>query len=201
MNYRAIAALSAFILGIATLAFAESGARAITVEMKTNVGTVVMQLDAQRAPKSVQNFVKYAQAKHYEGTVFHRVIDGFMIQGGGLDQNLKEKPTLAPIANEAANGLKNEKYSVAMARTSDPNSATCQFFINTNDNTFLNRDEAQDGYGYAVFGFVTDGKEVVDQISKVKTEVQTSPDHKELLMRDVPVQPIVIQSITVLDGA
>ena len=200
MNYRAIFAATAFILGIAaTIVSAETGSTGVVpVLLKTNYGDIVMELDSERAPATVENFVKYIDSKHYEATVFHRVIDGFMIQGGGLDRYLKEKKTLPPIKNEAGNGLKNVKYSVAMARKSDPNSATSQFFINVKNNTFLNRDESQDGYGYTVFGQVTLGKEVVDKIAKAKTQVQPNPAFPAMLMRDVPVEPVMLESIRVL---
>ena len=203
MNYRATASLVCFVLGIvATITYADSVSTGkVTVEMQTNAGTIVMSLDADRAPKTVNNFLQYVESKHYDGTVFHRVIENFMIQGGGLDEQLVERKTLAPIPNEASNGLKNDKYTVAMARTADPNSATCQFFINTNNNNFLNRDEAEDGYGYTVFGVVTEGRDVVDAIAKAKTEVHTNPTIKQLLMRDVPAEPIIIQSIRVVGGS
>ncbi len=199
-NYPAIFATSAFVLGIAaTLASAQTSMTGVvTVQMKTNYGAVTMELDAARAPKTVDNFMKYVESGHYKGTVFHRVIDGFMVQGGGLDRDLKEKKTLPPIANEAGNGLKNDKYTLAMARKGDPNSATSQFFINVKDNGFLNRDQSQDGYGYTVFGRVVDGKEVVDKIAKAKTEAQQNPVFPAMLMQDVPVQPIVIEDIRVM---
>ncbi|QDT09223.1 peptidylprolyl isomerase [Planctomycetes bacterium K23_9] len=202
MNYRALCATGAIVLGsviaVANAADELKADAAVTVEMTTNLGTVVMELDAQKAPQSVKNFVTYARKGHYNDTVFHRVIEGFMAQGGGLDKFLKEKPTLAPVPNEAANGLKNAKYTVAMARTSDPNSATSQFFINTGDNHFLNRDEAEDGYGYAVFGRVVKGQEVVDKINEVATQPQPNPAFPAMLMRDVPVEPIVITSVKIL---
>ncbi|NND99103.1 MAG: peptidyl-prolyl cis-trans isomerase [Pirellulaceae bacterium] len=173
----------------------------VTVEMKTSQGVIVMELDADKAPMTVKNFIQYIAADHYKETVFHRVIDGFMIQGGGLDRYLKEKPTSDPIANESANGLKNDKYTVAMARTSDPNSATSQFFINTGENGFLNRDEAEDGYGYTVFGRVVEGQEVVDKINKAPTQVQSNPLFPAMLMRDVPVDPIMIQDMKITGHA
>jgi cyclophilin family peptidyl-prolyl cis-trans isomerase len=203
MNYRALFATGAIVLG-SVIALAEAASendtasKTVTVEMTTNVGAIVMELDAQRAPVSVKNFVSYARKGHYKETVFHRVIEGFMIQCGGLDKHLKEKPTLEPIINEASNGLKNDKYTVAMARTSDPNSATSQFFINTGDNSFLNRDEAEDGYGYTVFGRVIKGKEVVDKINSVPTQVQSNPMFPAMLMRDVPVEPIMITDVKII---
>jgi len=169
----------------------------ITAEVQTSEGVIVLQLDATRAPISVRNFVTYAQAQHYDGTVFHRVIDGFMIQGGGLDQALRERKTGPPIKNEATNGLDNKKYTVAMARAPDPNSATCQFFINVNDNDFLNRDKSPDGHGYAVFGVVTKGQQVVEKIAKLKTGVVQDPNNQGAELKDVPMAPVVIKKITV----
>jgi peptidyl-prolyl cis-trans isomerase B (cyclophilin B) len=140
-----------------------------TVEMQTSAGTLRIELDDERAPASVANFLAYVNAGHYDGTVFHRVIRNFMIQGGGFEPGMKQKRTQPPIANEAKNGLKNKHYTLAMARTSDPHSATAQFFINTSDNAFLDNDRAGDGWGYAVFGRVVEGTEVVDAIEAVKT--------------------------------
>lgn len=140
------------------------------VEVATNLGTFVITLDPEKAPKSVENFLKYVDTGHYDGTIFHRVISTFMIQGGGYDATLEKKPTRPPVQNEADNGLKNVRGSVAMARTSDPHSATAQFFVNVVDNAFLdhqNKDGA--GWGYAVFGEVTEGMDVVDKIKSVKT--------------------------------
>ncbi|MFN4238782.1 MAG: peptidylprolyl isomerase [Vogesella sp.] len=160
-----------------------------TVEMTTNKGLITIELDPARAPKSVENFVAYVKAGHYNGTVFHRIIDGFMIQGGGFAiQNgaLAQKPTRAPIANEADNGLKNVIGSIAMARTNDPNSATSQFFINLVNNDFLDfRSKTPQGWGYAVFGKVTAGMDVVNRISKARTGFIGG-------MQDVPIEPIVI---------
>jgi cyclophilin family peptidyl-prolyl cis-trans isomerase len=138
------------------------------VRLTTTMGPIVLTLDKKKAPLSTANFVRYVGAGHYDGTVFHRVIDNFMIQGGGMDKDMREKPTRAPIKNESANGLKNEAYSVAMARTNDPDSATSQFFINVKDNEFLNN--TGPGTGYAVFGKVTSGKETVDKLRKVRVE-------------------------------
>jgi len=138
------------------------------VELHTNHGVIKLELDAEKAPKSVENFLSYVKAGHYDNTVFHRVIDGFMIQGGGFEPGMKQKPTQAPVDNEANNGLKNVKGSVAMARTNDPHSATAQFFINVNDNDFLNHSSpTPQGWGYTVFGKVVEGIEVVDAIRKV----------------------------------
>jgi peptidyl-prolyl cis-trans isomerase B (cyclophilin B) len=163
------------------------------VLLKTNQGDITLTLDAIKAPKTVSNFLQYVKNGHYDGTIFHRVIDNFMIQGGGMTAGLKEKSSGAQIENEANNGLKNERGTVAMARTSDPHSATAQFFINVNDNDFLNHTapDAQ-GWGYAVFGKVTDGLDVVDTIRKVKTG--SSGFHQ-----DVPTEDIVLEKATVLE--
>jgi peptidyl-prolyl cis-trans isomerase B (cyclophilin B) len=140
------------------------------VKLHTNLGDITLQLDAEKAPVTVKNFEDYVTSGHYNGTIFHRVIDNFMIQGGGFDSSMKQKPVNAPIKNEAANGLANDKYTIAMARTSDPQSATAQFFINTKDNSFLNYTAPNpQGYGYCVFGKVVEGMDVVDKIGKVKT--------------------------------
>ncbi|WP_049126321.1 peptidylprolyl isomerase, partial [Burkholderia cenocepacia] len=136
------------------------------VELHTNHGVIKLELDAAKAPKTVENFLNYVKKGHYDGTVFHRVINGFMIQGGGFEPGLKQKPTDAPIDNEANNGLKNDNYTIAMARTNDPHSATAQFFINVNDNDFLNHSSpTPQGWGYAVFGKVVEGQDVVDTAS------------------------------------
>ncbi|RDI20688.1 peptidylprolyl isomerase [Pseudacidovorax intermedius] len=167
-----------------------SQAAAPRVKLATSAGDIVLQLDAAKAPKTVANFLQYVQEKHYDGTVFHRVIDGFMIQGGGFTPDLRQKPTRAPIALEADNGLKNDRGTIAMARTSDPNSATAQFFINVKNNDMLNAPNP-DGHGYAVFGKVVSGMDVVDKIRAVPTGAQGP-------MRDVPVEPVIIRSATVL---
>jgi peptidyl-prolyl cis-trans isomerase B (cyclophilin B) len=159
--------------------------------LKTNQGDITIELFETEAPISTRNFLDYAEAGFYEGTIFHRVIDGFMVQGGGFTEDMQRKETGKPIKNEAGNGLKNKKYTLAMARTSVPDSATSQFFINTADNSFLDRDQAQDGVGYAVFGKVVEGTEVVDQISKAKTGARSG-------MGDVPVEAIVIQRVEAL---
>ena len=170
-----------------------SALAAPTVELTTNKGLITIELDAARAPKSVDNFVAYVKAGHYNGTVFHRIIDGFMIQGGGFaikDGGLAQKPTRAPIANEADNGLKNVIGSIAMARTNDPNSATSQFFINLVNNEFLDyRSKTPQGWGYAVFGKVTAGMDVVNRISKARTAMIGG-------MQDVPIEPVVITKAT-----
>ena len=142
----------------------------MAVLLTTNHGNIRIELDAEKAPKTVENFLAYVNAGHYNGTIFHRVIDGFMIQGGGFEPGLVQKPTRAPIRNEASNGLKNDKYTVAMARTSDVDSATAQFFINVADNDFLNHSSpTPQGFGYCVFGKVVEGMDVVDKIKKVRT--------------------------------
>ena len=157
------------------------------VKLTTSMGPITLQLDKEKAPASVENFAKYVDSGQYDGTIFHRVIDGFMIQGGGFDKDMHQKPTGAPIKNEASNGLKNDKYTVAMARTSDPNSATAQFFINVKDNDFLNYSAPTlQGFGYAVFGKVVEGQDVVDKIAKV-------PTGNRAMYQNVPLQPVVIE--------
>ncbi|AXE98119.1 MULTISPECIES: peptidylprolyl isomerase [Paraburkholderia] len=163
------------------------------VELHTNHGVIKLELDTEKAPKSVENFLAYVKAGHYDNTVFHRVIDGFMIQGGGFEPGMTQKPTSTPIANEANNGLKNVKGSVAMARTNDPHSATAQFFINVNDNDFLNHSSpTPQGWGYAVFGKVVEGLEVVDAIRKVKTGSKG-------FHQDVPVDDVIIEKAVVVE--
>jgi peptidyl-prolyl cis-trans isomerase B (cyclophilin B) len=163
------------------------------VELHTNHGVIKLELDAAKAPKTVENFLNYVKKGHYDGTVFHRVINGFMIQGGGFEPGLKQKPTDAPIDNEANNGLKNDNYTVAMARTNDPHSATAQFFINVNDNDFLNHSSpTPQGWGYAVFGRVVDGLDVVEKIKKVKTGSKG-------FHQDVPVDDVVIEKAVVVE--
>jgi peptidyl-prolyl cis-trans isomerase B (cyclophilin B) len=165
----------------------------IMVELHTNHGVIKLELDAEKAPKSVENFLAYVKAGHYDNTVFHRVIDGFMIQGGGFEPGMQQKPTNAPIANEANNGLKNVKGSIAMARTNDPHSATAQFFINVNDNDFLNHSSpTPQGWGYAVFGKVVEGLDVVDAIRKVKTGSKG-------FHQDVPVDDVIIEKAVVVE--
>lgn len=162
------------------------------VNLHTNFGTITLQLDTEKAPISVANFLKYVESGFYTNTLFHRVIDGFMIQGGGFEPGMKQKTTLAKIQNEANNGLKNEAYTIAMARASEPHSATSQFFINVADNAFLNFTEpTSQGYGYCVFGRVVKGTEVVDKIKKMKTG--SNSGHQ-----DVPLQNIVIQRAEVV---
>lgn len=163
------------------------------VLLKTNKGDITLTLDSVKAPKTVANFLEYVKKGHYDSTIFHRVIDNFMIQGGGMTAGLKEKSSGAQIENEADNGLKNERGTVAMARTSDPHSATAQFFINVGDNDFLNHTAKNaQGWGYAVFGKVTDGMDVVDAIRKVKTG--NAGFHQ-----DVPTEDIVIEKASVLE--
>jgi peptidyl-prolyl cis-trans isomerase B (cyclophilin B) len=175
------------------------------VVMETSEGTVKIELFINEAPRTVKNFLTYVEDKHYDGTIFHRVIPDFMIQGGGFTPEMKEKPARDPIKNESGNGLTNDRGTLAMARTNDPHSASAQFFINVKDNGFLNKAEAQDGWGYAVFGKVTDGMDVVDKIRNVKTETTKEkvpvkkggkttfvevPGHE-----NVPVEPVIIKSI------
>ena len=154
-------------------------------------GTITLELDRAKAPKSVENFIGYVKSGHYDNTVFHRVIPGFMIQGGGFEPGMRQKATRAPIENESANGLTNDHYTVAMARTSAPHSATAQFFINATNNGFLNKAQSQDGWGYAVFGKVIAGTDVVDKIKAVKTGRKGFHD-------DVPVEDLVIEKAVAL---
>lgn len=162
------------------------------VLLKTNHGDITLELDATKAPKTVANFLAYVNNGHYDGTIFHRVIDNFMIQGGGMTSGMKQKPTLDEIENEANNGLKNERGTIAMARTSDPHSATAQFFINVNDNDFLNHTApTPQGWGYAVFGKVASGMDVVDAIKKVRTG--NAGYHQ-----DVPAEDVVIEKASVI---
>ena len=163
-----------------------------SVLLKTNHGDITLELDAAKAPKSVANFLAYVKSGHYDGTIFHRVIDNFMIQGGGMTAGMKQKSTLDQIENEANNGLKNDRGTIAMARTSDPHSATAQFFINVNDNDFLNHTApTPQGWGYAVFGKVINGMDVVDKIKKVKTG--NAGYHQ-----DVPTEDVVIEKASVI---
>ena len=157
------------------------------VKLTTNFGDITIELDEKKAPESAKNFLDYVKSGFFDNTVFHRVIDGFMIQGGGFEPGMKQKTTNAPIKNEADNGLKNDKYTVAMARTSDPNSATAQFFINVSDNAFLNHTApTPQGWGYAVFGKVVDGKDAVDKITKVRTGSRG-------MHQDVPNDDVIIE--------
>ncbi|VWX63491.1 peptidyl-prolyl cis-trans isomerase B (rotamase B) [Burkholderiales bacterium 8X] len=179
-----VAAFAVFTMGTAAAQPAQR------VKLDTSAGDIVIELAPDKAPKSVQNFLQYVKDKHYDGTVFHRVINGFMIQGGGFTPDLQQKPTRSPIPLEAGNGLKNNKYTVAMARTGNPNSATSQFFINVQDNPRLNAPEP-DGYGYAVFGKVVAGTEVVDKIRAVRTGMKNG-------MGDVPLEAVTIRSATLV---
>ena len=176
-------ALTATVFAIPGLAQAQS-----KVQLKTSMGDIVVELNDAKAPKSAANFLQYVRDKHYDGTVFHRVIDGFMIQGGGMDANLNEKPTRAPIPLEASNGLKNDRGTIAMARTGNPNSATSQFFINVVNNDMLNA-PTPDGHGYAVFGKVVKGMDVVDKIRAVATGNRG-------MHQNVPTTPVTILSAT-----
>lgn len=163
------------------------------VQLETSLGEIILELDAEKAPITVENFISYARAGHYDGTIFHRVIKNFMVQGGGLTPDMQEKPTHEPIVNEAQNKLKNKTGTVAMARTQEVNSATAQFFINTEDNKFLdNTGTDPDNFGYAVFGKVVDGMDVVYTIEQQATTKVAGYD-------DVPKDPIVIKQVTVID--
>ncbi|OVZ55877.1 cyclophilin [Pigmentiphaga sp. NML080357] len=162
------------------------------VNLHTSQGLIGLELDAEKAPKTVENFVAYVNGGHYDNTIFHRVINGFMIQGGGFEPGMSQKPTQAPIENEAANGLKNNRYTIAMARTNAPHSATAQFFINVADNDFLNfSSPTPQGWGYAVFGKVVEGEDVVDKIKGVKTGSRAGH-------QDVPVEDVVITKAEVV---
>ena len=179
----------AAIFSVATPAAAQD-ANAPKVKLSTSMGDIVVQLDPAKAPKTVENFLQYVKDKHYDGTIFHRVIDGFMVQGGGFTADMAQKPVRAPIALEAANGLKNDKYTIAMARTNVPDSATAQFFINVKDNAMLNARQPS-GDGYAVFGKVVQGSDVVDKIKAVATG--NKGGHQ-----NVPSSPVTITSATVV---
>jgi len=179
-------------LAVLVGSFSAAVAEPVLVDLTTSEGVIRLELDAEKAPKTVANFVSYVESGHYEGTVFHRVIAGFMVQGGGMDVDMREKRTEPPIVNEGGNGLKNLKYTVAMARTSDPNSATSQFFINAANNGFLDRAQSQDGYGYAVFGKVLSGNDVVDKIAAKKTGFKASMD-------DVPLEAITITKAKIVE--
>lgn len=179
--------ITLFLLSLLVLSL-PSHAALPQVELLTSHGRIVLELNTDKAPQTVANFLQYVREGHYNGTVFHRVIDNFMIQGGGFTTDMQQKPTRAPIKNEASNGLKNVTYSVAMARTADPHSATAQFYINVKNNEFLDyRAPNAQSYGYCVFGKVVSGQEVVDKIKSFKTG-------ERLQHRDVPLSPIVIES-------
>ncbi len=181
-----------FLCGALWSASVHAEKEATLIKMQTNLGTITLELDAEKAPKTVDNFVQYVKDGFFNGTIFHRVIGNFMIQGGGFDQKYQQKPTRATIQNEAKNGLKNVKYSIAMARTSAPHSASAQFFINVNDNGFLDY-PGQDGWGYAVFGKVIEGMDVVDKIKAVKTG-RGGP-----FPTDVPQQMVIIEEVTLVE--
>ena len=174
---------AAFALGV------HAAAQAQKVKFATSAGDIVVELDAAKAPKTVANFVEYVKAGHYDGTIFHRVIPNFMIQGGGMTPDMKEKATRAPIPLESGNGLDNLRGTIAMARTMDPNSATAQFFINVTDNGFLNKAQSRDGNGYAVFGKVVSGMEVVDKIRAV-------PTGNKGMHQNVPLEPVLLNKAT-----
>ncbi len=161
----------------------------MAVTLTTTFGDIKIELDAEKAPKTVANFLNYTQSGHYDGTIFHRVIAGFMVQGGGFASGMSQKPANAQVENEANNGLKNDMYTIAMARTSDPHSASAQFFINVNDNSFLDY-PGQDGWGYCVFGKVVEGMDVVDKISGVRTT-------RSGMHADVPVEDVVIEKVVI----
>ena len=180
---------------LASLLAFSAAAAGPQVELKTNFGAIVVELDPEKAPQTVENFLQYVKDGHYKDTLFHRVMPGFMIQGGGFSSDFKEKATRKPIRNEAANGLRNEPGTLAMARTSQPHSATAQFFINLVDNRPLNfRFPTQEGYGYAVFGKVIKGMDVVQRIAKVPTG--PGPEGHQ----NVPVKPVVIESARILES-
>jgi len=163
------------------------------IRMQTNKGVIEIELNAEKAPETVENFISYVKDGFYDGTIFHRVIDGFMIQGGGMEPGMKEKQTKAPVKNEADNGLANDRGTLAMARTNDPHSATAQFFINVSDNAFLNhRSPSPDGWGYCVFGKVTNGMDVVDEIKGVAT---TSKGGHQ----DVPAEDVIIEKAEIVE--
>ena len=194
MLFAALALLATTVASFAT-SFAAYAANP-QVEIKTDLGTIVVELYPDKAPETVANFLQYVKKGQYNGTIFHRVIPGFMIQGGGFTPDFQEKPTGKPIKNEAANGLRNTIGTISMARTSDPHSATAQFFINVADNAMLDfRFPTQDGYGYAVFGKVVKGMEVVNEITKVRTGPGPAPH------QNVPVKPVVIESIKQVGAA
>ncbi|AMN66945.1 peptidyl-prolyl cis-trans isomerase B (cyclophilin B) [Psychrobacter luti] len=162
------------------------------VELDTSMGAIVIELNEEKAPKTVENFLNYVKSGHYDGTIFHRIIDGFMIQGGGMDAEMNEKATNAPVENEADNGLKNDKGTIAMARTQDPHSATSQFFVNVKDNDFLNHSgKNMQGWGYTVFGKVTSGMDVIEKMRGV-------PTGRFGMHADVPKEPVVINSATII---
>ena len=177
------------LLALSPVQAADAAAAATKIRFSTSAGDIVVELDGAKSPKTVANFVRYVKANHYNGTLFHRVIPNFMIQGGGMTKDMSEKPTEAPIELESHNGLINKRGTIAMARTGNPNSATAQFFINLKDNAFLDAANSPDGNGYAVFGKVVTGMDVVDKIATARTASQG-------MHRDVPVEPILIKKAT-----
>ncbi|MEK9803980.1 MAG: peptidylprolyl isomerase [Curvibacter sp.] len=196
MNLTLVSGLRRSLLLAATALLAVSAVpaqgAAPRVKLATSAGDIVLELQPAKAPRTVENFLAYVKKGHYNGTIFHRVIPGFMVQGGGFDKVMNQKPTEKPIENEATNGLKNERYTIAMARTSHPHSASAQFFINVNDNTFLNHTApTSQGWGYAVFGRVVEGQDVVDKIAAVPTSTQG-------MHQNVPLTPVTINAATVL---
>ena len=194
INSRAATFLSAVCLLLVSIGVATANlGDKVMVEMHTSKGLITLELDAEKAPVTVANFIEYVKSGHFDGTIFHRVIPGFVIQGGGMESGMKEKPTQPPIENEADNGLKNVTGSICMARTNDPHSATSQFFINLKDNQFLDHTgKNPQGWGYAVFGQVTDGMDVVEAIAAVQTG--NAGFHQ-----DVPVEDIVVEKVTITD--
>ena len=176
-----------------TLLTSTTALAAPSVELQTSMGKIVIELNSEKAPKTVQNFLQYTKDGFYNGTIFHRVMDGFMVQGGGFTKDMEQKPTGTQIINEARNGLKNDRGTVAMARRAEPHSATAQFFINHKDNTMLDHTGEQDGrsWGYAVFGKVTQGMDIVDKIAKV-------PTGDRAMHQNVPLEPVIIQSVKIL---
>lgn len=192
---KGIVLLSMGLIVAVAAAAADKGSGAPRVRLATSMGDIVIELDPEEAPKTVENFLGYAQGGFYDGTVFHRVIDGFMIQGGGFTEDMTQKPTGEEITNEADNGLKNKRGTVAMARRGDPDSASSQFFINTANNRPLDHTgKSPQGWGYAVFGQVVEGMDVVDAIAKVKTGTKMG-------FQDVPIETVVIREATVEAGA
>ena len=197
MTTRRIASLSLAGMALAASLFTALPAMAQNatpkVQIKTSMGDIVLELNEAKAPKTVANFMQYVRDKHYDGTVFHRVMDGFMIQGGGFTADMQQKPTQPPIPLEANNGLKNDKYTLAMARTSDPHSATAQFFINVSNNDFLNfTSPTPNGWGYAVFGTITEGTDVVEKIKGVKTG-------NKGFHQNVPNEDVIIEKAEILE--
>ncbi len=191
MMKQCILTLAAALLVSCTLLSAPVQAADTIVKIETSMGDILVRLDERRAPVTVNNFLQYARAGFYENTIFHRVIKGFMIQGGGMSVEMRPKDTRAPIKNEVTPETRNARYTIAMARTSEPNSATSQFFINTKNNRFLDPDKSQDGVGYCVFGRVIQGQQVVDKIEHVETRRKGPYD-------DVPVNPVVIRRVVIM---